>query len=60
MVIAVRAVFITLVGLAGVVLAEALFALLARERQLRLLQQRVRFRLAVAFGAVEPLAACFC
>ena len=58
MVVAVRAELVGLVGLARVVLAEALFALFAGEGELRFLEQGVVLRLAVALGAVEPFAAC--
>jgi hypothetical protein len=57
-VIAVRAVLVGLLELLRV-LAEALLALLARERHLEGLPQLVRLLLVVAVGAVEPLLACF-
>lgn len=60
-VVAVRAVLVGLLELLRV-LAEALLALLARERHLEGPQQLVRLFLGVALGAVEPFLAClfFC
>lgn len=58
-VVAVRAVLVGLLELLRV-LAEALAALLARERHLERPQQLVRLLLPVALGAVEPLPACVC
>jgi hypothetical protein len=57
-VVAVGAILVGLVVFVGIVLAEALFALLAGEGELRVLQERVVLGFAVALGAVEPLAAC--
>lgn len=56
-VVAVGAVLVGLLELLGV-LAEALAALLARERHLERPQQIVRLLLLVALRAVEPLPAC--
>lgn len=55
-VVAVRAVLVGLLELLRV-LAEALAALLARERHLERLHELVRLLLVVALGAVEPFLA---
>lgn len=56
-VIAVRAVLVGLLKFLRI-LAEALLALLARERHLEGLLELVRLLLVVAVGAVEPFLAC--
>jgi hypothetical protein len=56
-VIAVRAVLVTLVHVLGV-LAETFLAFLAGERHVKGLEEVVGFLLVVALCAVEPLAAC--
>ena len=57
MIVAVGAVFVALVKLLGV-FPEALLALLASEGHIEALEQSVIFGFSVAFGAIEPFAAC--
>lgn len=57
-VVAVGAVLVAVVKLLDV-LAEALFALFAGKHHFQRRLQVVRFRLGVAFGAIEPFLACY-